>query len=193
MDPKKPSSVRHDLRNRFASIRNAAFYLRTRVEKRTDLFSTDPRVPAFFNLIDEELARAEAIVAERLAPESEGPAAPPISAEPPRLLLIDDDEGIAMTLSALLEDEGIRVDTARSLAEAQARLAGDVDYSVVLLDVNLGDGSGLDLLPELRARCLRAKVLVIGACPEAVPHSGLVDDIVEKDNAFGAALAALRR
>jgi CheY-like chemotaxis protein len=175
--------VRHDLRNRLASIRNAAFYLKTRVEKRTDLFATDPRVPVFFTLIDDELKKAEAIVAERLAP----------AALPPRLLLIDDDEGIVLTLSALLEEEGVLVDTARSMAEAQARLTEEVDHRVVLLDVDLGDGSGLDLLPRIRARRPGAKVLLIGACARELPPSELVDAIVDKDNAFETALAVLRR
>ena len=60
--------LRHDLRNRLASIRNAAFYLRLRVEKHTELLTTDPRCAAFFQLIQEELLRAEELIAERLAP-----------------------------------------------------------------------------------------------------------------------------
>lgn len=57
--------LRHDLRNKLASIRNAAFYLRRKVEK-TELFETDARVPLFFGLIDDELVSAEKLMSDRV-------------------------------------------------------------------------------------------------------------------------------
>lgn len=56
--------LRHDLRNRFSSIRNAAFYL-MRQAKKTELWKEDPRMEQFFQLIDKELASAEALVSAR--------------------------------------------------------------------------------------------------------------------------------
>jgi signal transduction histidine kinase len=55
------SEVRHDLRNRFAAIRNANFYIRKRASK-TELLQQDERVRAFFDLIDRELTEADAMV-----------------------------------------------------------------------------------------------------------------------------------
>jgi signal transduction histidine kinase len=46
------STVRHDMRNKLGSIRNAAFYLKRRVQQ-TELWTSDPRVSQFFALIDE--------------------------------------------------------------------------------------------------------------------------------------------
>lgn len=178
--------IRHDLRNRFASIRNALFYLKTRVQKRTGLCDADPRVPAFFALIDEELQKAEALIAPRA---EQAPCAQAPQQRSRRVLLVDDDEAVSVTLCALLEEEGIAVDSARSLAQARACLEGDADYSLVLLDMNLGDGSGLDLLPGLRARLPEARVLAIGASMEAT--SGLFDAIAQKEHAFSAALDLL--
>jgi signal transduction histidine kinase len=71
------SSVRHDLRNKLASVRNAAFYIKRRAEK-TELFQIDPRVEVFFKLIEDELGLAETILAGRLMiePAVEAPRSP---------------------------------------------------------------------------------------------------------------------
>jgi len=67
------------------------------------------------------------------------------------LLLIDDDEGNRLTLSALLEDEGFEVTTLASFADATTLLEGNPPaYRAVLLDHSLGDGYGTDLIPLLR-------------------------------------------
>ena len=51
--------LRHDLRNRFSSIRNASYYLMRQAQK-TELWKADPRMETFFQLIDRELVSAEA-------------------------------------------------------------------------------------------------------------------------------------
>jgi signal transduction histidine kinase len=59
--------LRHDLRNKLASVRNASFYLRRKVERQAaDLLASDPRVATFFDLSSQELDAAEAILGERL-------------------------------------------------------------------------------------------------------------------------------
>jgi signal transduction histidine kinase len=59
--------LRHDLRNKLASVRNASFYLRRRVEREAaELIQKDPRVATFFDLSSKELDAAEAILGERL-------------------------------------------------------------------------------------------------------------------------------
>lgn len=63
------SVLRHDLRNRFASIRNASYYLMRQAQK-SELWKADPRVEVFFQLIDRELASAEELLSAR------GPSAP---------------------------------------------------------------------------------------------------------------------
>jgi signal transduction histidine kinase len=65
--------LRHDLRNRFASIRNASYYL-MRQARKTELWKTDPRMEVFFQLIDRELVSAEELLSGRglTPPEDEG-------------------------------------------------------------------------------------------------------------------------
>ena len=66
------STLRHDLRNKLASIRNASFYL-MRQMKKTEVWSTDPRVETFFQLIEKELASAEELLSMRSPPTASGP------------------------------------------------------------------------------------------------------------------------
>lgn len=57
------AGLRHDLRNRLASVRNASFYLKRKVESSaTELWANDGRVPKFFEMIDGELTSAEEII-----------------------------------------------------------------------------------------------------------------------------------
>jgi len=52
------SILRHDLRNRLATIRQAAFYLQKKTAT-TELYEKDPRVPRFFSIIEEQIVLAE--------------------------------------------------------------------------------------------------------------------------------------
>lgn len=63
------STLRHELRNKLASIRNASFYLMRRMQK-TEAWTADPRVETFFQLIERELASAEQVLSLRAPPEA---------------------------------------------------------------------------------------------------------------------------
>lgn len=66
----------------------------------------------------------------------------------PHALIVEDDPNSLSGLTALLGADGFSVDTATSLAEARAALARSIP-DVVLVDLNLPDGSGFDLLQNL--------------------------------------------
>jgi len=66
------------------------------------------------------------------------------------ILLVDDEPHVPLLVRPLLEQLGMTVQTARSLTEARRSLAQHRPDGV-LLDLHLPDGSGLDLLRELRA------------------------------------------
>ena len=66
----------------------------------------------------------------------------------PTLLIVDDETNIRSSLHDALSREGYQVDSAATLAEARARLDEACDF--VLLDVRLPDGSGVDLLAEIK-------------------------------------------
>lgn len=67
-----------------------------------------------------------------------------------RILVIEDDRGIRAVLERGLRLAGHRLVLAEDLA-AGRRLWREGDFDLVLLDVMLPDGNGLDLLNERRA------------------------------------------
>lgn len=79
-----------------------------------------------------------------------------------RILLVEDHAGLGESLKRGLQSEGYSVDWVRLLAEASAAL-GSARYSLILLDLNLPDGSGLDFLRELRRNGSVLPVLVLTA------------------------------
>lgn len=66
-----------------------------------------------------------------------------------RVLLVEDNEKILYGNKRMLEWEGYMVDTALTLGEAQKRMAG-TPPDVIVLDIMLPDGSGLDFMRRLR-------------------------------------------
>src|SRR2546421_11880091 len=67
----------------------------------------------------------------------------------PAILLVDDEPAIRESLAFALRRDGFEVSQAATLREARA-LAGEVD--LLILDLVLPDGNGLDFLRSLRAR-----------------------------------------
>ncbi len=63
-------------------------------------------------------------------------------------LLIEDDEDSGRALAQFLESQGLATTVATSLAAARKHLA-EREFDLALLDVQLPDGTGTELLPEL--------------------------------------------
>jgi DNA-binding response OmpR family regulator len=80
----------------------------------------------------------------------------------PSILLVEDEHRLRQTLMRSLGARHFQVDEATTAATAiDAALAGD--YDIVLLDVNLPDGTGWDVLRQLKAVGWRAPVIVLSA------------------------------
>src|SRR5690606_32504164 len=71
-----------------------------------------------------------------------------------RFMLADNETNFRRMLRMVLEGEGYEVDEADGVVAAENRLAGGPPVDVVLLDVKLGDDSGIGLLRRLKARSL---------------------------------------
>ena len=67
-----------------------------------------------------------------------------------RVLLVDDHEDTNRSLSLLLGRRGYKVRSATSL-DAAEQLAGQEPFDVIVCDMSLPDGNGLELLARLRA------------------------------------------
>ena len=76
-----------------------------------------------------------------------------VRAEPaddaPHLLLVDDDRRIRDLLSRFLAGEGYRVTTAKSAADARAKLTG-LHFDLLILDVMMPGETGFDLARSIR-------------------------------------------
>ncbi|UUZ74313.1 winged helix-turn-helix domain-containing protein [Polaromonas sp. P1(28)-13] len=68
----------------------------------------------------------------------------------PRVLLVEDDPAIAKSIIYTLERDGLAVTHSLLLCDARRQL-GQHPPDVLILDVGLPDGSGLDLCKEVRA------------------------------------------
>ncbi|SDB36379.1 two-component system, NtrC family, response regulator [Desulfonatronum thiosulfatophilum] len=78
----------------------------------------------------------------------------------PRILIVDDDLEIRGTMASLLRRQQIDFDQAENLRATRSALETD-NYDLLLLDVNLPDGSGLSLLPELRSMANPPEVIIL--------------------------------
>ncbi len=79
-----------------------------------------------------------------------------------RILLVEDDTALADAVCGYLRAKAFVVDAVPSLAEARGALLM-AQYAAILLDLHLGDGDGLSLLPPLRALQERPIVIVLTA------------------------------
>ena len=68
-----------------------------------------------------------------------------------RLLIIDDEQGIRDGCRRVLEPEGYSVATAGTLVEGRRAIESD-GYDMVLLDVMMPDGRGIELLADIHRR-----------------------------------------
>ena len=81
-----------------------------------------------------------------------------------RILVIDDEESIRFTFARFLKAAGHIVATAESCAEALTRI-NEMSFDVVFADIILGDGTGIDILREIKARGLSCPVIMITGDP----------------------------
>jgi two-component system, OmpR family, response regulator len=79
-----------------------------------------------------------------------------------RILLVEDNQALAEGLSAILRSSGYAVDAVADGASAEAVAAAET-YDLVILDLNLPEMDGLDVLRAMRARANKAAVMILTA------------------------------
>jgi two-component system phosphate regulon sensor histidine kinase PhoR len=82
-----------------------------------------------------------------------------------RILVVDDEESIRLTLSAILGKEGYQVQCAGSFDEV-TQILPYFPPDTIILDVLLPKVSGLDILKYLKAQGVEAPVIVITGAPD---------------------------
>jgi DNA-binding NtrC family response regulator len=82
--------------------------------------------------------------------------------ENPRILVVDDDEGIRKTLATILKEEGYVVDMAQNGQEAIDKTYKNF-YNLALIDVRLPDIEGVRLLNMMKENTPKMiKIIVTG-------------------------------
>jgi DNA-binding response OmpR family regulator len=84
-----------------------------------------------------------------------------------RVLLVDDDKPVLLTLKAVLELNGFEVDTAASGMEGREKLKAQ-EYDVVITDIRMEtEAAGLDVLRLARAQKNHPATAILTAYPPA--------------------------
>jgi len=115
-----------------------------------------------------------------------------------RVMIVEDHEGFRELMGVLLDGqpEVELLAQAGSLAEARKHAAmSEVDVAV--LDLGLPDGSGADLIADLRRASPEVRVLVLSASLDPVgiekARSAGADEIIDKITPLDEVLATVRR
>lgn len=81
--------------------------------------------------------------------------------KPIRVLILDDESTLRTALFRLLDRKGYQVVTAQRLDEARSFLTPDKAFDIAIIDMNLPDGNGLDLLGEIKSLSPATQVIVL--------------------------------
>src|SRR5207302_3410231 len=94
-----------------------------------------------------------------------------------RVLLIEDDSATAQSIELMLKSESFNVYTT-DLGEEGVDLGKLYDYDIILLDLNLPDMSGFEVLRSLRVSKVKTSILILSGV------AGIEDKV--KGLGFGA-------
>lgn len=89
-----------------------------------------------------------------------------------RLLIVDDESSLRTSLFRVFTKKGFQVITAGNRAEALSFAGGTSGMDLAIVDLRLPDGSGLELLKELKTQFPEIQVIVLTG-------HGTIDDAVE--------------
>jgi len=79
---------------------------------------------------------------------------------PKRILIVDDEKSITVTLNHVLSDAGFEVLTAESFAES-IKVLRETSVDVVITDLRLSDGSGIDLITHIKSEAPNTEVILM--------------------------------
>jgi DNA-binding response OmpR family regulator len=116
-----------------------------------------------------------------------------LSSQRRTILLVEDERAITEPLAEALEREGFNAAVAGTAAEAMEAAAGEPD--LVLLDIGLPDGSGLDVCRELRKGSQVPIIMLTARGSEADRVAGLelgADDYIVKPFSAREVMARVR-
>ena len=117
--------------------------------------------------------------------------------EPKRLLFVDDEEGIRVTLSAILQARGFNVTVAASVQEAIQAIENR-KFDVLLSDLNIGElGDGFTVVRAIRKVNPRCVAVILTGYPDfETAVRGIhekIDDYITKPADIDSLVATLQQ
>ncbi len=79
-----------------------------------------------------------------------------------KILVVEDEDNLRETLDAFLKKQGFVCETAGSFFAAEDKIAA-FEYDIIILDITLPDGNGLDLLRRIKTAGKEVGVLIVSA------------------------------
>ncbi len=93
-----------------------------------------------------------------------------------RVLVVEDEPGVQKFLSRLISTTGAEVEAASTGEEALQALPLKEDVFLAILDLNLPDASGLDILDKIRSTHSDLPVILSSGYDESEIPSSLMED-----------------
>lgn len=103
-----------------------------------------------------------------------------MTSKPAKILVVDDDENIRKTLTAILKNEGYIVDAAQNGNEAIKKTEASA-YNVALIDIRLPDMEGIALLAKLKDAVPKTRKIIITGYPTL---KNAIDAVNKKADAY---------
>lgn len=100
------------------------------------------------------------------------------------VLVVDDSDALRALVSSYIDSEAdLQVIASVSSGHAAVRHVQGHCPDVILLDHQMADGTGLEVLPELRDRCPEARIVMFSASTEVRDRALATgaDEFVDKD------------
>ena len=117
-----------------------------------------------------------------------------------RILIADDEPSVRDSVTYALQQEGYQVTSAVDGSDAEAKLAGEMPFDLLILDIMMPGPSGLDICRDVRARSTVPIIILTAKDAEVDKVVGLevgADDYVTKPfsvrELLGRVRAQLRR
>ncbi len=79
------------------------------------------------------------------------------------VLIVDDEQLLARTLSTVLREAGYRTVVAGSAEDAERHVFGDAPLDLIVVDNRLPRESGIQMIQRLRDQSLQSKVILMTA------------------------------
>jgi DNA-binding NarL/FixJ family response regulator len=111
-----------------------------------------------------------------------------------RMMIVEDHSAFAQALGLVLGPD-TRISLARTLEEGRALIRTSEPFDVVVLDLSLPDGEGTELVPEIRQRDPRTRVVVLSAREEVgeVASEAGADAAIPKETSLPEIISSLKR